>query len=365
MKLKIGIAGTRGIPNQYGGFEQFAACLSKGLVEKGHDVTVYSTHDHPYQNDEWNGVKIVHCTVPGYIGTAGQFIYDLRCILDARKKELDILLILGYTSSSVWGKWYPQKSIIITNMDGMEWKRSKYAKPVQSFLRYAEKLAMKFSNHHIADSVAIKHYLERKYRLPVDFISYGSEFPSATNEHILEAYNLERNDYYLLIARMEPENNIEIILDGLCRRDEFKKIVVVGNAENSFGKKMKGKFANHARVIFPGTIYDRPTLDSLRTNCYLYFHGHSVGGTNPSLLEAMSCGALICAHNNEFNRAVLGEDTYWFSNASDITQMSIGNDDTNSSMINANLEKIKNDHSWEKIVGQYEDLFMKAYQSRL
>jgi glycosyltransferase involved in cell wall biosynthesis len=364
MKLRIGIAGTRGIPNHYGGFEQFAASLSKGLVVKGHEVTVYNTHDHSYQDDEWNGVKIVHCTDPGYMGTAGQFIYDLKCILDARKKNFDILLVLGYTSSSVWGRWYPKKSIIVTNMDGMEWKRSKYSKPVRSFLRYAEKLAVKFSHYHIADSVAIKDYLERKYGVPVNFISYGSEFPSLTKEDVLAAYNLEKNNYYLLIARMEPENNIEIILDGLGKRNDSKKILVIGNTENSFGKKMKEKFANNTRVIFPGTIYDRAMLDTLRTNCCVYFHGHSVGGTNPSLLEAMSCGALICAHKNEFNRAVLGEDAYWFSNASDIAEMEIDNS-VKPSMVNANLVRIKSNHSWEKIIGQYEHLFMKAYQSRL
>jgi glycosyltransferase involved in cell wall biosynthesis len=263
MKLKIGIAGTRGIPNQYGGFEQFAECLSKGLVERGHDVTVYNTHNHPYQKNKWNGVQIVHCSDPGYLGTAGQFVYDLKCIFDARRRNFDILLLLGYTSSSVWGRWYPKKSIVITNMDGMEWKRSKYAKPVQSFLRYAEKLAITFSNHHIADSVAIKQYLEEKYKLPVDFISYGSEFPSTLDKNILTKYNVEPGNYYLLIARMEPENNIETILDGLCMRNDSKKILVIGNGGNHFGQKMKAKFASHASLLF---------LPALFTTAYRSIH---------------------------------------------------------------------------------------------
>lgn len=365
MKLRIGIAGTRGIPNRYGGFEQFAACLSKGLDERGHSVTVYNTHNHPYQKSEWNGVEIVHCKDPQLLGTMGQFIYDLNCIRDARRRNFDVLLLLGYTSSSVWGRCYPKKSIIITNMDGMEWKRSKYAKPVQFFLKYAEKLAMKFSDHAVADSIAIKEYLEKKYKKHVNFISYGSDLPSSfLDEAIFSKCGVEKQNYYLLIARMEPENNIETILEGLIARKDARKILVIGNVENRFGWRMKSKFANHPLVIFAGTIYDRSALDALRSNCALYFHGHSVGGTNPSLLEAMSCGVVICAHDNVFNRAVLNEDAYWFQGAEDIVQLHV--DPTkNVSMINANLEKIERQHSWTAIINQYEQLFINAYQSRL
>lgn len=360
MKLRIAIAGTRGIPNQYGGFEQFAQCLSKGLVERGHLVTVYNTHDHPYQNNEWNGVEIIHRRDLKYLGTAGQFIYDLNCIRHARKRKFDVLLILGYTSSSVWGKWFPKKTVIATNMDGMEWKRSKYSKPVQSFLRYAEKLAIRFSHCHIADSVAVKQYLESKYGEPVRFISYGSEIPSVVDDSILLRYGLAKDQYYLLIARMEPENNIEVILDGVHKRNDGKKMIVVGNTENKFGRAMKLKFVNDPHIVFVGAIYERAWLDSLRANCLLYFHGHSVGGTNPSLLEAMSCGAVICAHDNEFNRSVLGEDAYWFNDAEGIAAL-VTDQNKNASMTTANLETIRKNHSWEKIIDEYESLFLNAY----
>src|SRR5215212_8082206 len=120
MTLKIAILGTRGIPNNYGGFEQIAGYLSKGLVEKGHDVTVYNSHRHPYKNNSWNGVQITRCYDPEFLaGTAGQFVYDLNCILDTRKKKFDIILMLGYTSSSVWNKLYAKNAVVITNMDGL------------------------------------------------------------------------------------------------------------------------------------------------------------------------------------------------------------------------------------------------------
>jgi len=161
MGLKIAILGTRGVPNNYGGFEHIAGHLSRGLVQKGHDVSVYNSSRHPYKETKWHGVHIIHCFDPEYlIGTAGQFIYDLNCILDAGKRAFDIILVLGYTSSSVWGFLYPKNAIIFTNMDGMEWKRSKYPGFVKSFLRKAEKWAVQTSNFHIADSQVIKEYLD-------------------------------------------------------------------------------------------------------------------------------------------------------------------------------------------------------------
>src|SRR5690606_39008995 len=134
------IVGTRGIPNFHGGFEQFAEFFSIYMVNQGHEVFVYNSHTHPFQESVFNGVNIIHKKDPeNRIGTAGQFLYDLNCILDARKKNYDIILQLGYTSSSVWGRILPKEAIIVTNMDGLEWKRSKYNKYVRKFLKTAEK----------------------------------------------------------------------------------------------------------------------------------------------------------------------------------------------------------------------------------
>src|SRR4051812_288166 len=141
--MRIGIIGTRGIPNNYGGFEQVTEHLSAGLLAKGHEVSVYNSHNHPYQENHWNGVEIIHCFDAEYmIGTAGQFIYDLNCIVDARKRNFDVLLFMGYTSSSIWHRFFPRNTVIVSNMDGLEWRRSKYSRPVKRFLKYAEKLAV-------------------------------------------------------------------------------------------------------------------------------------------------------------------------------------------------------------------------------
>ena len=298
------------------------------------------------------------------IGTAGQFIYDLNCIKDARKQNFDILLILGYTSSSVWGRWYPKKAIVITNMDGLEWKRSKYSKPVQKFLEYAEKLAVKYSDHHIADSLPIQDYLEGKYKIQAKYISYGAEVPENTNDAMLTQCGVSKGSYFLLIARMEPENHIEMILDGLIKSMGERKILVIGGINNHYGKKMTAKFANYPAICFLDAVYDTRILYLLRTYCSLYFHGHSVGGTNPSLLEAMASGAIICAHDNMFNHSVLGNDAFYFNSEEDIARISVDVTNTNTTeMVAHNLQKIREEHSWEKIITAYEEFFIQSYQS--
>jgi len=365
MKLRIAILGTRGIPNYYGGFEHISEYVSAGLVKRGHSVTVYNSHNHPYSQDSWNGVEIKHCYDPEYlIGTAGQFIYDMNCLLDARKNKFDVVLIMGYTSSSVWGKLYPKNSTIITNMDGMEWKRSKYSKPVQQFLKYAEKLAVKYSHYYVADSRVIKSYLADKYNITSEYIPYGADVYSDQEREQYDFDEALKEDYFLLMARMEPENNIETILDGFNKSNSRRKFKVLGDTGNRFGKYITNKFNNDERIEFKGSIFDNPKVRSLQNNSYLYFHGHSVGGTNPSLLEAMASEALIAAHNNPFNKSVLNTDAFYFSNALEVRELveNVQRQDTEKSMVMNNLHKIQDQFNWETVIDQYEEFIVESYK---
>lgn len=364
MKLKIAILGTRGIPNYYGGFEHISEYVSAGLVNRGHTVTVYNSHNHPYQKDKWNGVEIRHCYDPEYLmGAAGQFVYDLNCLMDARKQDYDVILLMGYTSSSVWGRLYPKQSTIITNMDGLEWKRSKYSKPIQKFLKYAERLAVKYSQFYISDSSIIKTYLADKYDIDSRYIPYGADPFSLNEREQLSKKQALKEDYFLLMARMEPENNIETILQGFNNSNSRKHFVVLGNTENRFGKFITHKFKNDDRIKFEGAIYDTPSVRVLQNNSYLYFHGHSVGGTNPSLLEAMASEALIAAHNNPFNRSVLHSDAFYFSNAGDVCNLveNVQRQNNEQVMVTNNVHKIKQHFNWDRIVDQYEEFAIECY----
>lgn len=311
--MKIAILGTRGIPNHYGGFEQYAELLATYLVTQGWEVTVYNAHNHPYQQKNFKGVKIQHVYDPEKkMGTVGQFFYDLGCILHSRKQHFDIIYQLGYTSSAVFNFLLPQHSLIVTNMDGMEWKRSKYNKYVQGFLRYSERIAVKHSHHLIADSLAIKAYLDSKYDKNSFYSAYTATIPTFYSEDNLLPYQLSPQQYNLLIARLEPENNIETILTAHTLNGYNFPLIVIGNVTTSFGIRMAEKFKKWPHIRFIGGVYNKEALDSLRHYSHLYFHGHSVGGTNPSLLEAMACECSIIAHENPFNKAVLQADAWYF-----------------------------------------------------
>lgn len=357
--MKIAILGTRGIPNNHGGFEQFAEYLSVDLKNKGHDVYVYNSHSHPYQEKVWNNVHIIHKYDPeDTMGTAGQFIYDFNCILDSRKRKFDVILQLGYTSSSIWGWMLPSNSVIVTNMDGLEWKRSKYSKSVQKFLKYAERLAIKTSDYFVSDSIGIEKYLTDKYKVDSEYIAYGANIFSSPDESILNTYDVSKYQYNMLIARLEPENNIETILDGVAMHNQTNTFLVVGKHETKYGEYLKDKFKNHKHIRFIGGIYNIVHLDNLRYFSNLYFHGHSVGGTNPSLLEAMASSALIIANDNVFNKSILSENAFYFKTKEDVLNLLDVKKQDYSTFIENNVEKIKNEFSWDTINSKYE-VFLK------
>lgn len=365
--MNIAIIGTRGVPNHYGGFEQFAEYLSEGLFKRGHDVTVYNSSSHPYQRDNWKGVRIIHCYDPeNKLGTAGQFIYDLNCILDTRRRNYDIILQLGYTSSSVWGSLLPRrKSAIATNMDGMEWKRSKYSHRVQKFLMYAEKLAVKYSDFLIADSVGIQKYLAEKYSQPLEFIPYGANLFTRPDFEKITSFKLLPFGYNMLVARLEPENSIEVILDGVAKSQSNYPFLVVGKHKTKFGSYLKNKFGSYPRIRFIGGVYNIEKLNNLRHFSNLYFHGHTVGGTNPSLLEAMASQALICAHNNIFNRSILDKDAFYFKSSSDVAEVLDMKDNSKRKMfISRNEQKINELYNWDTIIDHYLEYFEQMVQEK-
>ena len=366
MSIKLAIIGTRGIPNHYGGFEQFAEFLAKGLVERGHSVTVYNSHTHPYQKSSWNGVQIIHKKDPeDKIGTVGQFIYDFHCIRDLRNHNFEIVLQLEYNSSYIWHKLLPSNTVVINNMDGLEWKRTKYNKLTQKFLKFAEKLAAKSSDFLVADSIGIQDHLMNIHRLPSTYIPYGASVFDTPDSKILNEFNLEPESYNLVVARMEPENNIETIIHGHLKSTNKSKLLLIGNTDNKFGQYLQS-IDQTGQIVFIGGVYDQTKLNNLRYYSKLYFHGHSVGGTNPSLLEAMASNSLICAHNNIFNKSILGDKAFYFDDDIDIQNLLDSNPNKNDyeKFITRNTDKITEEFSWETIITQYEELFIKAMETR-
>ncbi len=353
--MKVAIIGSRGIPNRYGGFEELAEHLSVRLVQSGHQVTVYSPKHHPYDEKEFKGVKIIHKYDPEKLGTIGQFIYDFFCIADLQKRDYDVILQLGYTSSAIWHWMIPKRMHVTTNMDGLEWKRSKYSPSVKRFLKWSEKKVAKHSHLMIADNPEIENYLHQNYRGQTVYIPYGAEIPKNYDPSVLEKYNVKSGEFHLIIARLVPENNFEKILEGVSNSECPHPTLVIGNHDNPYGKYLKSKFTDN-RIRFLSGIYEKDTLNALRHFSRLYFHGHTVGGTNPSLLEAMACSSLICAHSNPFNKSILKENAFYFIDATDVTTAidHLQEDNDYSSIRRKNESQIRDIFNWKVITEQYE-----------
>lgn len=368
--MKIAFISTRGIPNNYGGFEQFAEYISVGLAARGHEVVVYSPHFHPYKEDTYKGVRIKHIYSPEtWMGSSvGSFFYDFASLKDALKKEnFDIIYEAGYTSIVPAYIWFDVKNIkypiFTTNMDGLEYKRTKFNKWVRKFVFWEERTTVKHSHYLIADNMGIHDYYKEKYGKESKFLAYGADIHDDYDVNLLQEFGLEAENYYLLVARLEPENNIEMAIRGYLASNEngVKPLIIVGKTNTPHGKYLVQKYGDEKNVRFVGGIYDFKKLNSVRYFSFAYFHGHSVGGTNPSLLEAMASNCYILAHNNIFNKAVLKENAHYYTSTEEVKWMLNSITDLATSykekFIANNLNEIRNEYSWEKLIDEHEKYF--------
>jgi glycosyltransferase involved in cell wall biosynthesis len=361
--VKIAIVGSRGIPNNYGGFEQFAEYLSRNLVARGHEVWVCNPHYHPFRANRYIAVNIRHVFNPEpYIGTTGNFLYDLLCLRWAFRSGAAVVLMLGYTTSSVWFPLFRRgMRRMVTNMDGMEWQRSKWNPFVKRLARRFERMAVKHCPHLVSDHPLIRDYYLKTYGRESAYIPYGATVFERPDERVLQAFGLEKGRFSLVIARLEEGHHIEIIIDGYLRSGCGDPFFVIGNAGTRFGRKLRQRYAANPQVRFLSRTYKMSVLNNLRHYCAWYFHGHNIGGTNPSLLEAMACGACIVAHDNGYNRHILGEQALYFKDAGDITRIVAGRlpgEAQRQAMAGGNQARIGAQYRWDSVVDAYERLFL-------
>ena len=359
--MKIAILGTRGIPNNYGGFEQCAEFLSVGLVKKGHAVSVYTPNFHSYKEAEYKGVKLIRKINPKKIfgDSISNFIYDYICLKDAIKKDFDIILELGLITASLSLIFCNHKDkLVVTNVDGIEWKRTKWSRIIVSVIKVLEKYGIKHSDYLIADNDGIKEYLLKKYNRSSKMISYGTNKVKYPRTDFLKLYDLFQENYLLTIARLEPENNLEMMIDAYIKSGIKIPYVIVGNHLTTYGRFLKAKYKNRG-VVFMGGVFNKDILDTLRHYSQYYLHGHSVGGTNPALLEAMAAKTFILTHKNNFNESVVENNAFYFTNIDELVSLLQNKSllDNKKKFIKNNLIKIKNVYKWELIVNSYELYF--------
>lgn len=320
--MKLSILGTRGIPARHGGFETFAEQLAVYLTEAGHEVTVYcqDEEDRTPRTDIWQGIRRVHLYGSG--GPLGTMIFDWKCVWHSLR-ERNVILTLGYNTAvfSLFYRFGPYLNLM--NMDGIEWKRQKWSLPQRLWLRFNELAGARLSRHLIADHPEIARHLEWATKPEkITVIPYGAEAVYAADVHHLEPLGLTAGDYGLVIARPEPENSILEIVQAYSARPRGLPLVVLGNykpEENAYHREVMEQAS--CEILFPGAIYDTTVVNALRFFARAYFHGHRVGGTNPSLVEALAAGNPIIAHDNRFTRWVAGKQACFFSGVDDLSRI--------------------------------------------
>lgn len=360
MIVKVAIIGTVGIPANYGGFET----LVENITEHNHsDNLQYSVYcsSKSYKDKRWvyKGAKIIY--IPLKANGIQSVIYDAVSIVHATYRA-DQLLVLGVSGCIILPliRLFCRKKIIV-NIDGLEHRRDKWKKYVRRFLKFSEAIAVKYADTIIADNKGIQDYIQAEYKKDSVLIEYGGDHVlcniAGKEEKVLAKYNLEKGMYSLALCRIEPENNIEMILAAFAQSGE--QIVFVGNWKNSeFGLAMLEKYQKYPNITLLSPIYDVKDLNVLRSNCKFYVHGHSAGGTNPSLVEAMYFGCPIFAYDVVYNRETTENKANYFTNAGQLAEMVSKNiceeyEDNGKSMVNIARRR----YTWDKIVEQYEQLF--------
>lgn len=310
---RISILGTRGVPAAHGGFETFAERLALHLNSMGWDVTVYCQQRgrEPVHEDRWQGVRRVHIAVPGD-GPGATMAFDWRCIRHAAH-ERPLCLTLGYNTAAfcAWLRLHGVPNVI--NMDGVEWRRAKWSLPARMWFWLNDWAGCWLGNHLVADHPEIKRHLATRVReSKITTIPYGADAISSAPIEPLRCFGLEPGHYFTLIARPEPENSVLEIVKGFSRRRRGTLLAVLGayRDDNSYHRAVRDSASDEVRFL--GAVYDPIVLQSLRLHCLGYLHGHQVGGTNPSLVEALAAGNVVIAHDNPFNRWVAGSGAHYF-----------------------------------------------------
>lgn len=321
MVRKAAILGTVGVPANYGGFETLAENLVSFHEDTGRPIglTVYcSTKSQTNRPESYKRAQLRYVDFDA--NGVQSIIYDIVGLIDAVRRGHDRLLLLGVSGAIILPVLRMFSSArIITNVDGIEWKREKWKGLAKRYLKFAEALAVRFSHEVIADNQAIADYLERAYGCKAHVIPYGGDHAVETPGDDAAATHLPQT-FALGLCRIEPENNVDMILEAF---DELEMpLVFVGNWDNSiYGRNLKARYADHPRITIHDPVYDAGALRALRDKACLYIHGHSAGGTNPALVEMMHFGIPIAAHHCEFNRQTTENEALYFGSADELREV--------------------------------------------
>lgn len=360
--MKITILGSRGTPAGYGGFETLAEELSVRLAKKGHDVCVYCSRPYTLGNDNiFKGVRRI--ILPGLKGSVIEKpLYALLSLVHVLFTKSEVVLMLGVSVSAlcflprVFGKK------VVIHIDGLEWKRRKWGRFANSYLKFSERMAGVTADIVLTDSLFIQDYYKNKYGRKTVYIPYGAVVDDTVPGDLLEDFALVSGGYVLQACRLEPENNVDLVIEGYLKSKMTLPLVILGDAPQGSNYKKKLQTISKGKVRFLGSVY-APAYKQIVAHSALYIHAHEVGGTNPSLLEAMAVGKAPFYLDVPFNREVAGEVGFPFekdpaSLAAQLDDMAVRGHELKGRSGRAK-EIIRERYSWESVVDSYEKIFFE------
>lgn len=384
--MNVFIIGSKGIPAKYGGFETFVHKLTEKRKDENikYHISCLASDNKEF---EFNNARCFNIKVKN-IGAAKAIIYDIKalrqCINYIRQNKLKDCVIyilacrIGFFLTSYCKILTKMGIRLYVNPDGHEWNRSKWNKFIRTYWKCSEKLMIKHADLLVCDSIEIQRYIKESYSRfnpKTTYISYGADvdtsMPCANSEKLLEwfkKYYIKEEEYYLIVGRFVPENNYEIIIREFILSNTKRDLIIITNIEkNRFYEELLGKtrFNEDKRIKFVGTVYDGKLLTEIREKAYAYFHGHEVGGTNPSLLEALASTKINILLDVVFNKEV-GENAavYFSKDKGDLTnlinEVDIYDEDTKNNLELSAKKRIRESYTWERVVGYYETLFLSS-----
>ncbi|WP_296235707.1 DUF1972 domain-containing protein [uncultured Enterobacter sp.] len=356
---KISIIGIVGIPASYGGFESLVENLTRFSSENINYEVFCSSKQLTTRLERHNGAKLKY--IPLKANGIQSIAYDMVSIMQTLKTKPDVILVLGVSGAVIFPffKLF-SRSKIITNIDGLEWRREKWGRFARLFLKFSEYIAIKFSDVIITDNQALSDYVYSKYKLQSEVIAYGGDHAVNVGEISttsgVDTFLQDDKEFFLSICRIEPENNIHLILDSFTKIQ--KKIKFIGNWNSSeYGRGLVKKYSHFSNIELINPIYDINLLYQIRMSCTGYLHGHSAGGTNPSLVEAMHFGKPIYAYDCSFNRFTTEGKAFYFTDSDNLVQLLNVQKLKISENAAAMQEIAERRYTWKIISRQYESLY--------
>ena len=359
---KLAIIGSRGYPYIYSGYETFVKEIIERLIAHDFEITVYC-HEQLFieKPKKINGINLVY--IPTIeTKTLSQFIHSFLSTLHVCFSDIEIILYVNSANGpfGILTKLFRKKTLI--NVDGLEWCRPKWKGIGAKYFYYSSKIACKLFDVIITDSIEMKKIYLKEFNCDSTVIAYGGNLRESSKPSIIQKFNIEKNKYYLIVGRLIPDNNADLIIKEFINTSTQKKLVVVGDVpyKDTYAENIKN--INDERVIFTGYVKDQDLLAELYHNSYAYIHGHEFGGTNPTLLKALAYGCAILALDTRFSREVLDNEKYgvYFCKNNESLYNLINNIDGNSKLINKykmkSRQRIIENYTWEKITKQYKDL---------